>query len=84
MLTIHYFASIREQLNRSEERLEMPESVTTVDDLVEHLLTAAPQEMSILSDQSKVLVAVNQTIVDRSTALVGTEEIAFFPHMTGG
>jgi molybdopterin synthase sulfur carrier subunit len=84
MLTIQYFASIREVLNRSEEQLELPEAITSVQGLIDHLRVGDPHFDTLFNDGNKVLVAVNQTVVDRNHVLSNDDEIAFFPPMTGG
>lgn len=84
MLTIHYFASIRESLNRAQDRLELPDSVRNVGDLIAHLGESDPQFKATLDSEQRVLVAVNQTVVNRDFALAANDEIAFFPPMTGG
>jgi|TARA_B110000438_G_C15558570_1_gene540112 molybdopterin synthase sulfur carrier subunit len=89
MLNIQYFASIREALNRSEEELDLPRDVKSVQALIDYLVSVNPHfEVVFLgsgdSKISKVLVAVNQTIVDRSHPLSQNDEVAFFPPMTGG
>lgn len=84
MLTIQYFASIREALNRSEEELTLPADVATVQALIDHLLNSNPHFEAVFNGNSKVLVAVNQTVVDRSHKLSQNDEVAFFPPMTGG
>jgi molybdopterin synthase sulfur carrier subunit len=83
MITIHYFASIRESLQRSEQELVLPVQVTTVSGLINELVKLDPSCAAVLQD-SQVLVAVDQTIVDRNSPLSGSEEVAFFPPMTGG
>lgn len=84
MLSIHYFASIREAVGRGSESLEMPDSVTNVQGLIDFLVTREPDALSVLSEDAKVLVALDQTVVDRDHRLQGNEEVAFFPPMTGG
>ena len=89
MLRIHYFASIREALDRSEEELELPRDVKSVQALIDYLVVANPHFEAVFiggSDNkgSKVLVAVNETIVDRNHLLAENDEVAFFPPMTGG
>ena len=84
MLTIHYFASVREAVERSEEQLELPENVANVGDLIEHLLLLHPHFNTVFQGDRKILIAVNQTVVDKSQALDPGDEIAFFPPMTGG
>ncbi len=84
MLHIQYFASIRETLGRSEEELELPAKVGSVQDLIDHLLSVNPSFQRVFSAQNKVLAAVNQTVVDLDHPLSENDEVAFFPPMTGG
>lgn len=84
MLSIQYFASIREALDRSEEELELPADVNSVQALIDHLLGANPHFKTVFNESKKVLVAVNQTIVGRDHLLSENDEVAFFPPMTGG
>ena len=84
MLTIHYFASVREAVERSEEQLELPENVANIGDLIEHLLLLHPHFEAVFHNDLNILIAVNQTVVDKSQALDPGDEIAFFPPMTGG
>ena len=89
MLNIQYFASIREALNRSGEELDLPRDVKSVQALIDYLVSVNPHFEAVFSGSGdskgrKVLVAVNQTIVDRRHPLSQNDEIAFFPPMTGG
>jgi molybdopterin synthase sulfur carrier subunit len=84
MLNIQYFASLREVLGCSSEALALPADVSSVATLVAHLAASRGASWETLLDVTQVLVAVNQTIVDRSHPLTGAEEVAFFPPMTGG
>jgi len=83
-LNIHYFASLRETLGQSTEALALPAGVTDVAGLSAYIASLRGGAWSVLEDSSRVLVAVNQTIVDRAHPLAGNEEVAFFPPMTGG
>jgi len=83
MLTIQYFASIREALGQSSEQLPLPEGVSTVAELTQHLALRG-QHWMMLNDNTQVLIAINQRVADRSAILHGNEEVAFFPPMTGG
>lgn len=84
MLKVHYFAALRETLAMQGEELEIPSANMTVAQLISHLVENRDEAWSILNNSAQVLVAVDQTIVERSHALAGDEEIAFFPPMTGG
>ncbi len=83
MLTIQYFASIRETLGKTSEQINLPDDVYTVAELTEHLATRG-DAWQLLLNSSLVLIAVNQSVADRSARLLGSEEVAFFPPMTGG
>jgi molybdopterin synthase sulfur carrier subunit len=84
MLNIHYFASIREALNKQEEHLELPETVSSVGDLIDYLITATPEAASIFNSDRSILIAVNQIVASRANILQPDDEVAFFPPMTGG
>jgi molybdopterin synthase sulfur carrier subunit len=85
IIKIHYFASVRERLNKAEEQLMLPEEVSSIEDLIEHLQIINPSFKSVMDSSKKILVAVNQTvIVDLDYKLSEDDEVAFFPPMTGG
>ncbi|MDD9890974.1 MAG: molybdopterin converting factor subunit 1 [Gammaproteobacteria bacterium] len=84
MIQIHYFASIRERLEADQEQLTLPDHVSSIDELIKHLATINPKFSAVVNSTSKILVAVNQTVVDRSYKLSENDEVAFFPPMTGG
>lgn len=84
MLRINYFASVREAAGKSQESLDLPASVQNVADLIEFLSSRDDHGRAALSGDVPVLVAVDQTVVNRDHRLGGDEEVAFFPPMTGG
>ena len=85
IIKIHYFASVRERLNQAEEQLVLPEEVSSIEDLIEHLQIINPSFKSVMDSSKKILVAVNHTvIVDLDYKLAEDDEVAFFPPMTGG
>lgn len=83
-LTINFFASLREELGAAGETLSLPMQVTNVEQLVDYLVGIRGERWAVLRDSSRVLVAVDHTIVPRTHELCGGEEVAFFPPMTGG
>lgn len=83
MLKLCYFASVREQLGKAEEHMQLPEQVRTVGEL-STLLAGRGAPWQMLADEKRVLIAVNQQVSSRDQPLHGSEEIAFFPPMTGG
>lgn len=80
MVTLLYFAKVREAVGTSEERIELPEGVVTVADLADWLATRHP----IFADRDRLRVAVDQVMARFDTDIRGAKEIAFFPPVTGG
>ena len=84
MATIHYFASIRERLGLSSEMVELPPQVDTVSGLVNMLIEQHDSRWEGALNSSAVLVAVNQSVAKFSSSVKDSDEIAFFPPVTGG
>ena len=84
MIQIHYFASIREQLETDQEQINLPDCVSNIDELIIYLQSINPKFDAAVNANNKILVALNQTVVDRSHELSENDEVAFFPPMTGG
>lgn len=83
MLTLVYFASIREQLGVDSEQFELPDDVTQVDQLLQVLLARGDAWQRTLS-ATNLLVAVNQEMSALDAAIADGDEVAFFPPVTGG
>ncbi|HAG70679.1 MAG TPA: molybdopterin converting factor subunit 1 [Gammaproteobacteria bacterium] len=82
-LDIHYFASIRERLGIQGQQLELSGNNNVADLIVS--LTQVDAKFSVMIEATpSILVAVNQTVVNRSYTLSDGDEVAFFPPMTGG
>lgn len=83
MVTIWYFAGIREAVGCTKESLTLEDDVDTVSDLVEQLSERGEPWRKALKDD-KVLVAINEAVASMQTRLSDEDEIAFFPPVTGG
>ncbi|MBA8876498.1 molybdopterin converting factor subunit 1 [Phyllobacterium myrsinacearum] len=79
-----YFAWVRERIGKGEEEIELPTSIITVGDLLNHLKTRGEEYEAALEYQDVIRVAINQEHVDHKTPIGGAHEIALFPPMTGG
>lgn len=79
-----YFSRVREQIGLGEETFELPADTTTVADLVNVLITRGDNYAEALSDMSFIRVAVNQTHTGLDHPVKNTDEVAFFPPVTGG
>lgn len=83
MLTVLFFASLREELGCDRESLALPVDVTTVAGLRDELGRRGEHWQQALN-RAGLLVAVEQTLADWDAPLQGHEEVAFFPPVTGG
>ena len=79
-----YFAWVRERIGKSEEDLDLPESVKTVRDLLAWLKARGEGYDEALQYPDVIRVAINQEHVDHREPVAGAREIALFPPMTGG
>lgn len=79
-----YFAWVREKTGVSSENVELPDTVTTVNQLIGWLKSRGPQFEAAFENEAAIRAAINQTHVAHDTPLKGASEIAFFPPVTGG
>jgi sulfur-carrier protein len=84
MITLRYFAWVREKVGRGEERVTVPANVKTVAALVAWLKTRGDEYQSAFANASVVRAAIDQVHVQSSASIEGAKEIAFFPPVTGG
>ena len=83
-LTIRYFAWIREHTGTDLETVSLPNNVSSIGDLVQHLVSMSDGHEQALKNMRAVRVAVNRTYGDLDTPVAGGDEVAFFPPVTGG
>lgn len=83
-MKILYFALLRERVGIAEETLTLPAAVRTVGDLVTWLKDRSAGHAAALADPALVRVAVNQDYAQPDHAVQDSDEIAFFPPVTGG
>lgn len=79
-----YFAWVRERIGKTEEEIELPASVVTVDDLLSHLKSLGEEYETALEYSDVIRVAINQEHVEHDDAIGDAREIGIFPPMTGG
>ncbi len=82
MVRVLYFASLRENLSLADEVIGEP--VTTVSELLDLLAQRGQEWDEQLRQNSRLQIAVNQTMAKRETSIKAGDEIAFFPPVTGG
>lgn len=83
-MKIMYFAWMREHVGTTLENRDLPEGISTVASLVDHLREVSPGHAKALSNMDVVRVAVNQDYADLDTVISNHDEVAFFPPVTGG
>ena len=84
MVTLLYFASLRERLDCSREQVPLPTGTPTVASLIEHLRTRGARWAEAFAPGRNFRVAVNQEMAHVATPLKPGDEVAFFPPVTGG
>lgn len=84
MIRVCYFASLREQLGRAEEPLELRAGVADVAGLRARLRERGGAWAEALAESRPVLCAVNQVMARPDQAIADGDEVAFFPPVTGG
>jgi sulfur-carrier protein len=84
MVTILYFARLREALGTGREELALPKDVSDVGSLREALVGRGGAWAQELGGSRNVRMAVNQDIATADTSVKDGDEIAFFPPVTGG
>lgn len=75
-ILVRYFARLREELGRDEERIEV-DGVTTVAEVWSRVRGGEPLPATLL-------VAVNQVYARGESPVKAGDEVAFFPPVTGG
>jgi molybdopterin synthase sulfur carrier subunit len=84
MADILYFASLAETLGTKAEQIELPSGCKTVADLVVLLCARGEPFASAFDGSTRILVAINQEMSEPDAAISNSDEIAFFPPVTGG
>lgn len=83
-IELRFFASVREALGVSHERIELPAGVTTVGAVRAHLVERGGVWRAALGPERALRMAFKHVMCDPETALEEGGEVAFFPPVTGG
>jgi len=84
MVTILYFASLRETLGCAREQVALASATNTVSSLVDVLRNRGDRWPEAFAPGKSWRVAVNQQVADLATPVKPGDEVAFFPPVTGG
>jgi len=84
MITVLYFARLKESLGIASEQIALPQAVSDLDGLRALLVARGGIWDEELAANRRIRAAVNQSMAAGDTAISDGDEIAFFPPVTGG
>ena len=84
MVTVLYFAGLREAVGLAREQVALPAGTPTVSSLVDALRSRDGRWPDAFAPGKAWRVAVNQEMAGLATPLKPGDEVAFFPPVTGG
>jgi molybdopterin synthase sulfur carrier subunit len=84
MVTILYFAGLRESVGVSREQVALPSGTPTVSSLVDSLRAREGRWPEAFAAGKAWRVAVNRQMANPGTPIKPGDEVAFFPPVTGG
>lgn len=84
MITVRYFAWVREQVGTGSEAVELPSGVRDVAAFTAHLRARGIPWEDVLGGNHPVRVAVNQSVATGRSPVADGDEVAYFPPVTGG
>ena len=82
MITVKYFASLKAIAEKEEEQIEVQSSIS-MDQLSDIISKTSPKMADIIRN-NKIMVSVNQEMVDANTVIHDGDEVAFLPPFSGG
>ena len=75
-VTVKFFASLRESIGKADAQLDFQTGSSVAD------IWAQASDNQTMPNNT--LCAINMEYVDRETVVADTDEVAFFPPVTGG
>ena len=83
-MIIKYFSWIKEHVGKSEEQIELPGHINNVYELINYLNEIDEKYNLIFEKKELIKIAVNKTYSSFDANINNSDEIAFFPPVTGG
>ena len=83
-MVVKYFSWIKEHIGKSEEQIDLPSNITNVNQLINYLNEIDKKYYIIFEKKELIKIAVNKTYSSFETNISNSDEIAFFPPVTGG
>ena len=83
-MVIKYFSWIKEHIGKSEEQIILPSHIFNINQLINYL-SEMDEKYNLLYEKKELIkIAVNKTYSSFDTNISDSDEIAFFPPVTGG
>ena len=83
-MVIKYFSWIKEHMGKSEEQIILPSHIININQLINYL-SEMDEKYNLLYEKKELIkIAVNKTYSSFDTNISDSDEIAFFPPVTGG
>ena len=83
-MVVKYFSWIKEHIGKSEEQIDLPSNITNVNQLINYLNEIDEKYNIIFEKKELIKIAVNKTYSSFDAKISNSDEIAFFPPVTGG
>ena len=83
-MVIKYFSWIKEHIGKSEEQIILPSHITNINQLINYLNEIDEKYYLLYEKKELIKIAVNKTYSSFDTNISNSDEIAFFPPVTGG
>ncbi len=82
MITVKYFANLKQMAGKDEEQFDLGKE-TTLDQVWDAISQTLPQIATLIKEK-KVMVAVNYDVVSLDAVVHDGDEIALLPPFSGG
>jgi sulfur-carrier protein len=82
MVTVKYFANLKQMAGKDEDQFDINEG-TTLEQLSDLIKQSVPQ-LGDMVREKKVMISVNYDVVPLDTVLKNGDEIALLPPFSGG
>ena len=83
-MQIKYFSWIKEHIGKSEEEINLPHNVSTIEELMFYLEKLNDKYKRAFEKKDLIKIAINKSYSSIDDKINNNDEIAFFPPVTGG
>ena len=83
-MIIKYLSWIKDHIGKSEERIELPVNVSTIEELMLYLENLNDKYKLAFKKKDLIKIAINKSYSSIDDKINNNDEIAFFPPVTGG